>query len=258
MIFIQRRKYHKGNKNELSHLYSTQIALSLGLKIYTPRIKPKDKMQPMINWGCSSIPWLRSGILFNHPWSVSCAINKIATLRLFEDYNINTVQWTLQPELAEMFFDNNSKAIVFCRTKINGSGGSGIVIARNPDELVEAGLYTLYIPKMWEYRVHVVSGNVIHIQQKKRKAGIDNQLVRCHGNGYYFSTNLKHDLDSDIYQAVVGIGVRSVSSLGLDFGAVDVIVTKEGEVYALEVNTSPGLEGNTVQKYIDAFKIHYL
>jgi D-alanine-D-alanine ligase-like ATP-grasp enzyme len=40
----------------------------------------------------------------------------------------------------------------------------------------------------------------------------------------------------------------------LDFGAVDIIYNaKRNECYVLEVNTAPGLEGTTVEKYATKF-----
>jgi D-alanine-D-alanine ligase-like ATP-grasp enzyme len=48
--------------------------------------------------------------------------------------------------------------------------------------------------------------------------------------------------------------ISAVNTLGLDFGAVDLIVAKDGRVYVLEVNTAPGIEGITLEKYVKAFQ----
>ena len=47
--------------------------------------------------------------------------------------------------------------------------------------------------------------------------------------------------------------VKAVNSLGLDFGAVDICEDEEGNPYVFEVNTAPGIEGTTVEKYHTAF-----
>ena len=47
--------------------------------------------------------------------------------------------------------------------------------------------------------------------------------------------------------------VAAVRSLGLDFGAVDV-VERQNKAYVLEVNTAPGLVGTTLEKYVDAIR----
>jgi hypothetical protein len=46
------------------------------------------------------------------------------------------------------------------------------------------------------------------------------------------------------------IGFRAINALQLDFGAVDIGVTL-GYPVVLEVNTCPGLEGNTLRKYAE-------
>jgi glutathione synthase/RimK-type ligase-like ATP-grasp enzyme len=51
----------------------------------------------------------------------------------------------------------------------------------------------------------------------------------------------------------MAMAVHCVSALGLDFGAVDVIENKKGS-WILEVNTAPGLEGQTLEVYRSAFE----
>jgi D-alanine-D-alanine ligase-like ATP-grasp enzyme len=41
----------------------------------------------------------------------------------------------------------------------------------------------------------------------------------------------------------------------LDFGAIDIIYNESrDQAYVLEVNTAPGLTGQTIQSYADAFR----
>ncbi|MNV71557.1 Ribosomal protein S6--L-glutamate ligase [compost metagenome] len=48
--------------------------------------------------------------------------------------------------------------------------------------------------------------------------------------------------------------VDACEVLGLDFGAVDVALGKDGKVYVFEVNTAPGIEGTCLEAYVNAFK----
>jgi D-alanine-D-alanine ligase-like ATP-grasp enzyme len=48
--------------------------------------------------------------------------------------------------------------------------------------------------------------------------------------------------------------IKAVSAVGLDFGAVDFGTDKEGNVWLLEVNTSPGLQGMSAS--IAAYREH--
>ena len=50
------------------------------------------------------------------------------------------------------------------------------------------------------------------------------------------------------------MGIDAVSALGLDFGAVDIIEDADGKLYVLEVNTAPGLEGQTLTLMAEALK----
>jgi D-alanine-D-alanine ligase-like ATP-grasp enzyme len=47
---------------------------------------------------------------------------------------------------------------------------------------------------------------------------------------------------------------KAVNALGLDFGAVDIIYNgHEDKYYVLEVNTAPGMEGETMFSYVCSF-----
>jgi D-alanine-D-alanine ligase-like ATP-grasp enzyme len=54
-------------------------------------------------------------------------------------------------------------------------------------------------------------------------------------------------------QIVVSEARKAMQALELDFGAVDVLYSPEGGVWVLEVNTCPGLDSGTLQRYVDAF-----
>jgi D-alanine-D-alanine ligase-like ATP-grasp enzyme len=47
----------------------------------------------------------------------------------------------------------------------------------------------------------------------------------------------------------------AIKSLGLDFGAIDMIYNeRRNQYYVLEVNTACGLTGTTLDKYVEVFK----
>lgn len=58
---------------------------------------------------------------------------------------------------------------------------------------------------------------------------------------------------------VVEEGRKAMDALDLDFGAVDILfqptpyISREGNVWVLEVNTCPGLDSGTLQMYINNF-----
>lgn len=276
--FVQKRKYAGGNPvNGLSKLCSTAVAVGLEAIILTKKIKPKKGKYPfIINWGLSDIPWLQEYAsrwwihnpynnlkVLNHPQHVAISISKTKTFQLLRHAGIPIPAFTTSKQEASDWFNESSDHIVFCRTLENSCQGKGIVIARSKEELVDAPLYTLRVPKKWEYRVHVVSDKAIHFQQKKRlsleklnERGIPmgDGLIRSYNAGYIFSTNLYHSINGEVGQSLQSLAIQAVKALGLDFGAVDLMVTNSGNVRVLEVNTAPGIEGETVEKYISAFE----
>jgi glutathione synthase/RimK-type ligase-like ATP-grasp enzyme len=123
----------------------------------------------------------------------------------------------------------------------------------------EAPLYTQYVPKRHEYRVHVFQGRVIDVQRKARRHDVAdedvNWKVRNNANGFIFARNgdaLGTVPDDVLYEAT-----KAVTSLNLDFGAADVIFNeREALAYVLEVNTAPGLVGTTLENYTAAFEAY--
>lgn len=202
----------------------------------------------VINWGAGklSAEALKCKVLNK---DVSVAANKLKTFEKLKDKEYCPKFWTKKEDVV---WRKNTKIVA--RTILNGHSGKGIEIADMPNLLVDAPLYVEYVPKKEEYRVHVVKGESIHIQRKARKKDVPdekvNWQVRNHANGFIFQQD-----DFVAPDGVVAAAIDAVATLGLDFGAADVIWNdKDKKAYVLEVNTAPGIEGTTVQKYVEAFK----
>jgi len=73
-------------------------------------------------------------------------------------------------------------------------------------------------------------------------------LVRSNKHGWYFK---KAD-PANISQPLQEEARAAVKAIGLDFGAVDCIITANNEIDIIEVNTGPGLQGGTLTTYIDS------
>jgi hypothetical protein len=98
-----------------------------------------------------------------------------------------------------------------------------------------------YLIKKREYRVHSFRGEVIRVQHKRRKRGIEQDgAIRSLANGWVFC-KVHQDDWCTLPEGLLDLGNRAVSALGLDFGAADIIQDKHGKLYVLEVNTAPGL-----------------
>lgn len=215
----------------------------LRLQGSTYRLRPQDTI---INWGSSgNIPYIR---VLNSAIAVTNASNKRTA---FEVMRYNGVQvpefWTNREDIPDAAFP------IVCRTILNGHSGAGIVIANNVGELVNAPLYVKYVKKLHEFRIHVGRGGTIICEQRKaipNGTTPTNTLVRNHDNGYIYVREgfvTPHQVTEQAQAAI--------ESLGLDFGAVDVIWNQHyQQAYVLEVNTAPGLEGSTVTDYANYFR----
>lgn len=97
-----------------------------------------------------------------------------------------------------------------------------------------------------EFRVHVAFGKSIKLVEK---IGGD-PVIKNHayGSQFMYPHNFSHK------KSLRKWARKAVESLGLDFGAVDVIY-KEGKFYVLEVNSAPSLtsENDTLGRYVRAF-----
>jgi glutathione synthase/RimK-type ligase-like ATP-grasp enzyme len=269
MILLQKQKYSGGDKNNgILCTSGSKLAEALGVRIYTPRIVPKKHNTLVLNWGVPAVPtWSGDGTSYlNHPYSIRRSSNKLTSFRAFKEKGLQSVTWTDSIADCLNWFeeaeDEDKKIKVVCRTKVTGCSGEGIVIADRHEELVQSPLYTLYTPKKWEFRVHVINGRVVHIQQKRRlsseqleQRGIVERCkyIRNLENGYIFSTNLD-PLPDETYQLLSEQSVGAVEAVELDFGAVDLLVTSDYKVALLEVNSAPGLEGVTLEKYVNYFR----
>lgn len=234
------------------------LAASVGLRRIrhtgsTFRGGPNKKV---VNWGSSRIPEQvsQNGTrIFNVPEAVRRASNK---RDFFSTVSSElTVPSTTEHSQAMTWLEEGSTVIA--RTVLSGHSGEGIVIMdpNDPSTFVQAPLYTKYVKKRDEYRIHVCSGRVISVQRKALSEELlngrePNWLIRNHSNGFIFARE-----GVTAPQDVVDKSIQAVRELGLDFGAVDVIYnTRHGRGYILEVNTAPGLVGTTLEDYTRAIQ----
>lgn len=215
-----------------------------------------DKL--VINWGASKLPAevLKSQVI-NKPEAVAIAADKLKSFEAMKMFGVSMPIFTTQKDEARFWIEDGSTVV--CRTVLNGHSGEGIVLAEKIEELVEAPLYVYYIPKKQEYRVHVMNNEVILAQRKARRKDVpDNQInwkIRNHDNGFIFA---KNEELGELPDNLFSVALDAVNSMGLDFGAVDIIYNdKHKTCYALEVNTAPGLTGENPFIYAVAIERIY-
>lgn len=205
----------------------------------------------LINWGSSqgygALPLCK--LRLNDPFWVGVAANKLECFIRFSVLDVKTVDWSDDKPDAEKWQAEGS--VIVARQKLTGHSGDGIIIVEKGEPIPEAPLYTKYIFKDKEFRVHVVGDEVIDTQRKIKDPDreVVTWKVRSHANGFiYVRGNIVPDNSRDL------LAVAACKAVGLNFGAVDIIQDKAGTYYVLEINTAPGLEGQTVERYAQAFR----
>ncbi len=236
------------------------LSQALGIK----RLKHKNstfigtKDDYIINWGCSSYkPSFGEARIINHPQFIQEASNKLKFFRLMDVPNGPRIPpYTDDSTIALGWLSPEDGRQVCIRTTLSGHSGSGLsILSHNMvEQFVEAPLYTLYIPKKYEYRLHFAFGKLIDIQRKALRKGIDPKTVNWQirnlkNNFIYVRKNLNTPPD------VILQATKAYNLSNLNFGAVDVIWNEyEQKAYVLEINTAPGLRNSTLEPYIKAFK----
>lgn len=227
-----------------------KLAAALGAKRIR-RDGSKYRPRPgrvVINWGRSD-EGLPDGPLLNNPLLVAQAQNKLTTLEVLLHKGVRVPPFTEDQAMAQEWIDGGG--VLVCRTILNGHSGKGIVLCKEGDVIPPAPLYTKYVKKQSEYRIHYI-GDECFVQRKARRKDVpDDQVdwqVRNHQNGFIYANDpaTVGDVPSDV---LVQAHLSYLAS-GLDFGAIDIIYNrKEDKGYVLEINTAPGLEGTTLEFY---------
>lgn len=212
----------------------------------------------IINWGNTDPPYVDDVL---NGRGIRTASNKLAFFQRVAgrgEVDIIPTFWTDRASIPDDAFP------IVCRTVLAGHSGEGIVIANTRADLVPAPLYVRYIKKKHEYRIHVgrITDNaqellenrltIISEQKKVKRADVENAnfQIRNHANGFIFQ---RHGIV--VPESVRDVARRALACTDLDFGAADVIFNeREGRPYVLEINTAPGLEGQTVTDYANFFR----
>lgn len=237
-------------------------ALSEALSI--KRIKHEGKLiqvkGKVINWGASVFNraiYAEDGYL-NPPEAVAKASNKLETFKALSAAGVSVPEWTEEMLIAAEW--SAKEHDVVARKKLNGHSGEGIEIITGEQFANPAGfdypiapLYTKYLKKKEEYRIHVFQGEAFFVQRKARKLDVPkedvNWKVRNLAGGFIFA-----NVGVEVPDVARNEACNAVAALALDFGAVDIILGTDGKYYVLEINTACGLEGTTLDKYVEKFQ----
>lgn len=138
---------------------------------------------------------------------------------------------------------------VYFARKFRHKGGTDIMPVLQEEDftarhLAGAEFFTKFIPSQREFRCWIYRRRhlgtyekVLQYPERYRRIG------RNYDNGFVFQLCR----EDSIPRGAVSAASAAVEAIGLDFGAVDVLLGKDGEFYVLEVNSAPGVEGESRQ-----------
>lgn len=175
-------------------------------------------------------------------------IDKCAQYRWFVSNNIPCPEYTTNRSQAREWIDGGS--VVFARTLTRASEGRGIVIAETVDQLVDAPVYTKYMKKKREFRVHIFKDKIVQVVEKRKRSGWDadrDTRIRNTANGYVFCRTV-----DNIPEGLEQLALRASKVTQSDFRGVDIGYNeRNNQLFVIEVNSAPGVEGSNVTDYVN-------
>lgn len=245
---------------------------------------PRDTLDNalIINWGCTpaTYPQFLHRPVSNLPSSVRTVVRKDLFFDRVWDYNqdsnthpdrkLVTVPYVKDPMLLTPDFFRTQRRHsrrAFIRTRLTSHGGEGIVVApdwgtfltlrEDHEEVRNARLIVQEFKKSSEYRIHFMGRQIFDSARKVRDPLREpsNWLIRSHNNGFIYTRNGDSEPPYQVLFEVQKMLDEDV--FGLDFGAVDVLYSSfYNRAMILEINTAPGLTGQTLDNYANRFFSH--
>lgn len=178
--------------------------------------------------------------------------DKIYQYNWFTQNSIEALAYTTSHQEACAWVANGS--IVVCRALTRSSAGKGITIVEAPGPVPVVPVYTIYRKKKKEFRVHIFKDQVVQVLEKRRKADWtgdkSDAKVRNLANGYVFCSSGVVEPDGLRALALAASKVTTSDFKGVDIGYNE----KLNELFVIEVNSAPGIEGSNVQRYVEVIK----
>jgi glutathione synthase/RimK-type ligase-like ATP-grasp enzyme len=225
------------------------LARALGAEHDDGSIHPPTRPgSPLIRWGSRAYAYFEPsyGRVLNPAAAIERASNKLESLTILRDRGIPVPELDTDPEA---LVERVGYPILGRRTQ--HARGTDIVLClqRRDYRRRPRDYYVAYVPTNREYRLHVAGGEVIRVQGKYLDVSADYlPWLRNYSTGHRFRAPRRR-----LHNARLNDAVGAVEALGLDFGAVDLIVADNGAHYVLEVNTSPSCSPLTGAAYVTKF-----
>jgi hypothetical protein len=206
-----------------------------------------DRYDYVIRWGSrTGVGYTPRETTINTQRALEQTTDKLQSLRDMDSAGIPVPDFTTdRDEISETF---GYPALGRAQEHTRGEDINLIMQWRDAYLTSDNDYFVEYIPTEYEYRMHVVNGEVVKVHEKRLRSEADNHpFIRNGETGWVFLEPRETPPPDEV-------AVDAVSSLGLDFGAVDIIKAEnEDQHYVLEVNSAPSLDEANLQRYGDAF-----
>lgn len=185
-------------------------------------------------------------------------IDKLTQYKWFKEQGLSSLEFTESDAVASDWCTSGST--VFGRKLLNASCGKGIEIWEPSDMLEHANagphscpVYTKYKKKKREFRVHIFKDTVVTVAEKRKRKGFEGDRehkVRNLANGYVFC----HDNVVEP-EGLRELALKASKVTDSDFKGVDIgFNEKKKELFIIEVNSAPGIQGTNVNRYLEVMK----
>ena len=180
------------------------------------------------------------------------SVDKLTQYQWFKDNEIPCLEFTTTVAQASAWVSDGFT--VFGRKYLNASCGKGIVVIEKDEdggyEVPGCPVYTLYKKKKREFRVHVFKDQVVSVTEKKRRKEFNGERdtkIRNLANGYVFIQSVENEPEG-----LRELALRAAAVTKSDFRGVDVGYNElKDELFVIEVNSAPGIQGSNVDKYLN-------
>ena len=231
--------------------------------------------------------------VLNHPNKIRQNRNKVNALVALKQNNVNVANFSENFKLAGTG-DYKFPLVARTKYHQGGAGFWLCLTAGHIAQAVKDGAQYIqsFIDIKDEYRLHVFKDEVIygvrkvqrdnhveafvehyteHVNDKaaKDKVNLDkttlefimgklarkfatgpDMIIRSNTRGWKFAKVANDNLD----KGLVAEAIKAVKALGLDYAAVDCCIDANGKVFIIECNSGPGLDGNSFDTWVAAFK----
>jgi len=181
------------------------------------------------------------------------SVDKLTQYQWFQANEIPALEFsTSVAEVTAWVCDGHT---AFGRKYLNASCGKGIVVIEKDEdggyEIPGCPVYTKYKKKKREFRVHVFKDQVVAVTEKKRRKefnGTRDTKIRNLANGYVFVQQVENEPEG-----LRELALRAAQVSSSDFRGVDVGYNQlKDELFVIEVNSAPGIQGTNLTKYMEA------